>query len=436
MAGFLLDAFARYEDRIALIWRGRSVRYGELRALALETAEQLRPRVERTFALTADYSPKSLALLLALLSRGAVVALVSKGFDRQKEELLGTAQVETEIAVDEEDRVAFRETGHLPSHPLLLGLRDGGLVLFSSGSAGKIKAVVHDGKKLLSKYRTPRRANVTIPFMLFDHIGGINTVLHVLCSGGTAVIAQDRSVETICSLIDEHRVQVLPSTPTFLNLLLLADRSAYDLSSLQILAYGAERMPEAALLRLRAAFPGVQLIQNYGLSEVGIMRTKSEASDSLWMKVEGVKTRVRDGMLEIESDTAMMGYLNDESPFTSDGWLKTGDRVEVKGEYLRVLGRQTDIINIGGEKVYPAEVEDLIAAMPGVIDVVVSAEPNAITGNIVKAEVQLAGDETRADFRSRMRRFLGDRLAPFKIPQKVIVTKDSLSTSRLKKKRS
>jgi acyl-coenzyme A synthetase/AMP-(fatty) acid ligase len=81
-------------------------------------------------------------------------------------------------------------------------------------------------------------------------------------------------------------------------------------------------------------------------------------------------------------------------------------------------------------------VEDLIATMPGVIDVVVSAEANAITGNLVKAEVQLAGDEARADFRARMNAYLADRLPPFKIPQKVVVTRDSLSTARLKKKRS
>src|SRR5260221_4097020 len=196
-------------------------------------------------------------------------------------------------------------------------------------------------------------------------------------------------------------------------------------------------MPASALARLAAAFPKVELVQNYGLSEVGIMRTKSESSGSLWMKLggDGYETRVRDGLLEIKARTAMVGYLNEESLFTEDGWLKTGDRVEVKGEYLRVLGRESDIIIVGGEKVYPAEVEDLIAEMPDVLDVVVSAEANAITGQIVKAQVRLSTIESRADFRGRMTAFLADKLADYKIPQRVILTDEPLHNARFKKTR-
>ncbi len=310
-------------------------------------------------------------------------------------------------------------------------------MLFSSGSAGKIKAVVHHAPRLLEKYRTPRRTRITIPFMLFDHVGGMHTLLDILCSGGTLVIAGDRKPETICGLIERHRVEVLPATPTFLNLLLLSDYGAYDLSTLEFIAYSAERMPESTLTRLRAAFPGVRLVQNYGLSEVGIMRAKSEGSDSLFMKLggDGFATRVRDGLLEIKSETAMLGYLNEASPFTEDGWLKTGDRVEVKGDYVHVLGRASDLIIIGGEKVYPAEVEDWIAQMPGVVDVAVGSEVNAITGQIVAATVQLMTDERRSDFRARMSAFLSDKLPPFKIPQRITVTQEPLHTARFKKKR-
>lgn len=53
----------------------------------------------------------------------------------------------------------------------------------------------------------------------------------------------------------------------------------------------------------------------------------------------------------------MLGYLNAASPFTDDGWFKTGDEVEQDGEWLRILGRRSEIINVGGEKVSPAEIE-------------------------------------------------------------------------------
>ena len=87
---------------------------------------------------------------------------------------------------------------------------------------------------LLAKFATPRRAAVTIPFMMFDHIGGVNTILHILSSGGTAVLPGDRQPATICRLIEAHRVTVMPTTPTFVNLLLLSDLSDYDLSSLEV----------------------------------------------------------------------------------------------------------------------------------------------------------------------------------------------------------
>ncbi len=436
-ADFLLEAFERYGERTAIIWNDEHYSYAWLR----EQIESYPVPTDRIFGLSADYSPKSLAILLALLHHGKIVAPLTAAFERQKEEFYRIAEISTEIAIDDSDGVTFNALGHRLAHPLLLELAEknsGGLILFSSGSTGKAKAVVHDGARLLNKYRTPRRATVTIPFMLFDHIGGMNTVLHVLSSGGTAVFAPERTPETICTLVQDHRVEVLPTSPTFVNLLLLSDYRRFDLSSLKIIAYGAERMPPATLERLAAAFPNVELIQNYGLSEVGIMATKSEANASLWMRLggDGYQTRVRDGLLEIKAETAMVGYLNEVSPFTEDGWLKTGDQVEQKGDFIRVLGRSSDLIIIGGEKVYPAEIEDLLAAMPGVLEVVVSAEQNALTGSLVRADVRLCTEETRAEFRARMIEHLTPKLIAYKIPQKVALTKEPLHNARFKKLRN
>jgi len=99
---------------------------------------------------------------------------------------------------------------------------------------------------------------------------------------------------------------------------------------------------------------------------------------------EGFQTRIVDGLLEIKAESAMLGYLNHESPFTEDGWFKTGDAVEVDGEYIRILGRKSEIINVGGEKVYPAEVESVILQMDGVEDAIVTGAENPIIGKIVQ----------------------------------------------------
>jgi acyl-CoA synthetase (AMP-forming)/AMP-acid ligase II len=165
------------------------------------------------------------------------------------------------------------------------------------------------------------------------------------------------------------------------------------------------------------------------------MRSKSRSSDSLWVKLggEGFETRVVDGMLEIKAQSAMVGYLNAPSPFTADGWFRTFDHVEVDGEYFRILGRRSELINVGGEKVFPAEVESVLATMPGVLDVAVVGEPHPITGNIVKATVRLAEPEKLSDFRKRVRLFCQGRLAEFKVPSKVVLTDVALHTDRYKK---
>src|SRR5947209_16819005 len=101
---------------------------------------------------------------------------------------------------------------------------------------------------------------------------------------------------------------------------------------------------------------------------------------------DGFETRVVDKVFQIKDKSAMLGYLNAPSPFTEDGWFRTGDAVEVDGEYIRICGRKSEIINVGGEKVYPAEVESVLQLIAGVADVVVSAEKSPLTGQMVQAK--------------------------------------------------
>src|SRR5260221_9709387 len=158
-------------------------------------------------------------------------------------------------------------------------------------------------------------------------------------------------------------------------------------------------MPESTLKRFHELFPKVRLLQTYGLSEVGILRSTSRSSDSLWVKVggDGFQTRVVDGMLEIKARYAMLGYLNAASPFTADGWFKTGDAVEVDGEYFRILGRKSELINVGGEKVYPVEVESVLQAMEGVENVAGKGESHPIAGESVPGRVKRPTNDTACE---------------------------------------
>jgi acyl-CoA synthetase (AMP-forming)/AMP-acid ligase II len=359
----------------------------------------------------------------------------------QKVEFSEIAQVEITVEVAANEEVRLNRQRKVVTHELLLRLRQmghPGLILFSSGSTGKSKAAVHDFVPLLEKFQTPRHTMRAITFLLFDHIGGINTLLYNLSNGGCIVTVPDRSPDTVCTAIDKHKVQLLPTSPTFLNLILVSEAyKRHNLDSLETVTYGTEVMPESTLKRFHELFPRTRLLQTYGLSEVGILRSKSKSSDSLWVKVggEGFETRVVNGMLEIKAKSAMLGYLNAPSPFTEDGWFLTGDAVEVDGEYIKILGRKSELINVGGEKVYPAEVESVLQMMDGVQEVAVRGEPHPMTGQIVTATVRLATTESLPEFRRRMWTFCQDRLARYKIPQKVVITTEAVHSERFKKMR-
>ena len=439
---FLLDVFRRNMEKDAIIWRDQAFSYGWLTKAIGRWTNRLKQEVVEPGAvvsLEADYSPNAVALMLALVERGCVIVPLTASVEKQKAKFREIAQVEIIIDVGEDDQARFKKTGVTARHAILETLKEKchpGLILFSSGSTGRHKAIAHDYVALLEKFKVPRHSLRSITFLFFDHGGGINTLFYNLSNAGCVIAVADRSPDAVCAAIEKHRAQLLPTSPTFINLLLLSEAyKRYDLSSLQLVTYGTEVMPESTLKRFHELFPDVGLLQTYGLTEVGALRTKSRAVDSLWVKVggEGYETRVADGMLEIKAKSAMLGYLNAESPFTKDGWLKTGDAVEVDGEYIRILGRQSEVINVGGEKVYPAEVESVLQLMDGVEDVAVSAEPNSIAGQIVTARVKLTTGEKVSDFRRRMHTFCRDRLPKFKIPPKVVLVDQAMHGERFKK---
>ncbi|MBM4780053.1 MAG: AMP-binding protein [Archangiaceae bacterium] len=394
----------------------------------------------RSVALEADYSPIAIAVVLALIERGNVVVPLTSTVESRKPEFRAIAEVSARIIIgaDEQPRCEV-DPAPAPKNELLtrlLATGHPGLVLFSSGSTGAPKAALHDFIPLLEKFKVQRHTLRTITFLLLDHIGGINTLLYVLSNTGTIVTLADRNPESVCAAIARHRVELLPTSPTFLNLLLMSDAaSRFDLSSLKQVTYGTEPMPQSTLSRIHAALPNVKLLQTYGLSELGILRSKSKSDDSLFVKIggEGFETKVVDGTLRIRAKSSMLGYLNAKSPFDAEGWFDTGDEVIVDGEYLRILGRRSELINVGGEKVYPAEVESVLLELPDVVDASVRGAPNPITGMMVVARLTFATQVDEAEVRRRVRDFCKTRLASFKVPAKIECVHEPLHSARFKK---
>lgn len=429
----LVERWRAWPDAEALVWRERTLSYSELASEVASQRTALRDRGIKPgtiVALDADFGPTAIGLLFALWLERAIVLLEPKA-------RIG----EWRFTIASDGSVVASQRQDDTRSDLLDRLRAAGapgLLLRTSGSAGTPKTIVHDVERLLRNYEALRPGRRTVAILLFDHMGGLSTMLTTLSRGGCLVIPESRTPEVIAETVARHAVEILPASPTFLNLLVLSDaHRRHDFRSLRFVAYGTEVMPDSTLQRLRAAWPYAKIVQDYGLSETTTLPTRTRASDSQWIMIggPGVEWRVVDGLIEIRSDRAMLGYLDAPSPFTPDGWLRTGDAVDVDGEFVRVRGRQSDLINVGGQKVYPGEVESVLLAAPGVLEATVSAEASPLIGSMVKAVVRVAGDEPNEIARARLRQFAQERLLPYQVPQRLVITREPLHTERLKARR-
>lgn len=417
----LIDAIRdrqEYPGKPFMLYKGQELSFNDvLEASAANISDIQKGDV---VGLVGDFDPVSIKTLLHLFDRGAIVVPLSPDTAAQHEYFCEAAKIQYMITGS--DVVTLSEPQI--EHPLLQPLRtDGaaGLVLFSSGTTGRPKAILHDFRHFQKRFYTPRPALRTLNFLLFDHIGGLNTLFHTLFNNGMVVVPQERSPASILSDITYHRIELLPTTPTFLRMVLISGLlGEQDLSSLRIVTYGTERMDQPTLDRLCAALPTVDFRQTFGMSELGILRVKSKARDSLWMKVGGegvtLRTDERD-VLHIKTETPMLGYMNAPSPFDSEGWYNTRDIVETDGEFIKVVARDSDLINVGGLKILPSEVERIALTHPKVAFAKAYGRENSLTGQHIECIIQpLDGsDLTKPEIRAHFADNLPVQLRPRKV---------------------
>lgn len=374
-------------DAPFLIHPSGAIKFADLAASPLPDLSQV--KAGDVVALIGDFDPLSIHTLLRLIDLNAIVVPLTRETSAQHEYFFSQAQVDIVICGTQ-----LRFISHADQHPLIAHLRAQqrpGLVLFSTGTTGQPKAILHDFTLFLDRFELPRPSLTTLNFLLFDHIGGLNTLFHALFNRGQIIAPSSRSVEAILALCQQYQVEVLPTTPTFLRMMLLSGLLPEKLpSSIKVISYGAERMDQPTLTALCELLPAVDFRQTFGMSEVGILRIKSQARDSLFIKIggEGIETRVVDQMLEIRSQNRMLGYLNAADPFDEQGWYKTQDLVEQQGDYYKVIGRAVEVINVGGLKFMASDIEKIALSFEGVELAKAQGVNNPISGQHVELRVQ------------------------------------------------
>jgi acyl-CoA synthetase (AMP-forming)/AMP-acid ligase II len=431
-------------DTRAVIEGDRIHGYAEL----LENVTQWEHRIEQdglkggdVVAVRSEFSFAAITLVLALFRTGCIVAFVSPTAPDVSNALADAGACSVFQAYG--GALAISRLARPTLHPLVAGLGasgEAGFIIFTSGSSGRPKAVLHHLGHFLGSYSRANKAMATLAFLLFDHVAGLDTLFYTIHAGGCLVLPPTRAPLTVAALIERWRVEVLPTSPSFLKLLSVSGAAeAHDLSSLNVITFGSEPMPSSTLQRIAAVLPNARLLQKYGASEFGAPRVETRGDNGLWLRLASDETEVRvmAGLLWIRAATTMLGYLNAENPVRADGWLCTGDMVETDGDWLRVIGRSSDLINVGGEKVYPSEVEAVIAELESVEQVAARSKPHPLLGQVVAVTiVPRHPDADPALLRQQVRSHCRTRLQRHMIPASIAITGGSLVNDRQKLIRS
>jgi len=272
-------------------------------------------------------------------------------------------------------------------------------------------------------WRWEEKDRLILALPLF-HVHGLCVGLFGTLAAGSSAVLVRFEPTGVLDAIDRHAGTLFFAVPTMYRRFLQSGR-ARELARLRLCVSGSAPLP-AELFSELATSAGIEPLERYGMTET--LLTLSNPLDgerrpgTVGFPLPGIHARVEeDGTLWVRAPTVFSGYWERPAATTecmADGWFRTGDNASVDDDgYHRIRGRSGDLIISGGFNVYPAEVEDVLLAHPGVAEVAVSGVPSDEWGEVVTAWVVPDGaldvDELLA--------FAATQLAPYKRPRSVRV---------------
>ncbi|MEV6292819.1 long-chain fatty acid--CoA ligase [Streptomyces sp. NPDC051896] len=336
------------------------------------------------------------------------------------------------------------------------------IIMYTSGTTGRPKgAMLTHGNLIWNAVNVlvdhdliaDERALVSAPLF---HTAGLNMLtLPVLLKGGTCVLVEAFDPETTLDLIERHRITFMFGVPAMFDQVARHPRWAdADLSSLRILTCGGSPVPTPLIAAYQQR--GLTFLQGYGMTEAApgtlfldaehaVTKAGSAGVPHFFSDVRVVRPDLtpvdvgETGEVVVRGPHVMAGYwgLPEETEAAfADGWFRSGDAARVDEDgYVHIVDRIKDMIISGGENVYPAEIEDLLLAHPGIAECAVIGVPDDKWGEVPRAVVvpapgaDLDPDEVLAS--------LTGRLAKYKIPKSVVVTDElpRTATGKLLKSR-
>lgn len=303
-------------------------------------------------------------------------------------------------------------------------------VLATSGTTGAPKLVVHTLEGLaggINTAATPEPGTVWSTFYDIRRYGGLQVFLRAMLGPSSLVLSDpDEPVRDFLQRVDRAGVTHILGTPSHWRMALMSS-AIRDLSPRYVRLSG-EIADQAILDSLRAAFPKARIAHAYASTEGGVGFTVEDGREgfpaSLIGARAGIEIVVRNDTLHVRSQRTGRFYLGSEpAPLADDdGFVDSGDRVEIRGDRCHFLGRASGMINVGGVKVQPEEVEIVINGHPAVSMSRVRPRPNPILGAVVEAEIVLRGDHAQADDPAALKSAIIAHCRPYLAKHKVPVS--------------
>ncbi len=474
--GEMLERSAgQFPDKTALVYKGLRISYRELNARANKLARALvalgiKAGEDKVGILLPNCTEFVISMFGVFKSGAAVVPLniLLKGdelayiIDHSDSKIIITGppydqllslilpklpQLKEVISLsDEGDYLSFSEILEQESgenYKPDIGLEDIAAIYYTSGTTGLPKGAMLTHVNLLTNVvaigNALNASRKDIPLCcvpMFHALAVTGTVLTPIFGGMTLVILDHFLPQPVLQTIQDEKVTIFVGVPTMYAILAnMPNLSRYDLSSLRLCFCGGAPLTKAIVEKFESKFPA-KIYEGYGLSEtsplVSVNPLHKRKIGSIGKVVSRVEWKLVDekgqevppgevGEIIVRGMNVMKGYYKDPEATRKairDGWLYTGDMGRMDSEgYVYIVDRKKDMIIVGGENVYPREIEEILSTYPGVLEVAVIGIPDPVKGEIPKAFV-VPKPGARLE-EQKLLAFCREKLAAFKAPRSV-----------------